>query len=165
MPVPAFSPAATVHALHAPWRHSEANTSSPPPPPGCLAMFGQGLRGSSVWHEQQSGLGRVPSSAALEPLNLGTQTLKAPPEGEVLQSPLLAQSFSCPALNPSLAGSPQANGASRGQMSEPAHKRCPARLGGGRLRRSLHVDVGDENGQFCVFPLRSQGSIASMYPT
>lgn len=160
-PLMAFAPAATAHA---PGRHNEASTSSPSPPPGYPAMPGQALRGSSVVFEQPSVLGRVPSSAALEPLILGTQTLRSPPEGEEVQ-PFLAQSLSCPTLYSSLEGSPQASGAARGQMSQPAHQRGLTRLGGNRLRRSLHLDWGDEAKQFCVLPLRSQGSMAAMHPS
>jgi len=155
LPPPAFAPAATAHA---PWRRGEASTSSPSPPPGYPAMPGQGLRGPPVGTEQVSVvLGRVPSGAALEPLHLATSTLRPSPEGEEVQ-PFLAQSLSSPHL------SPQASGPARGQMSEdPAHKRGLAR--GSRLRRSLHVDVGDENRQFCVIPLRSQASMANLLPS
>jgi len=160
----AFAPAATAHA---PWRHSEASTSSPSPPFGYPAMPGRALHRSSAGPEQPSVLGRVPSSAALEPLNLGTQTLRLLPQGEDVP-PFLAHSLSSPALNSPLAGSPQACGASRGQMSEPAHKRGLARLGGSRLQRlsrSLHVDLADETRRLCVIPFRSQGSMAAMYPS
>jgi len=163
-PLPAFAPAATAHAA---WRQSEARTSSPSPPLGYPAMPGQGMRGSSVGPGQSSVLGRVPSSVALEPLELGTQTLKPPPEGEEVP-PFLRQSLSCSALNSPLAGSPQACGAAGGQtleQQEPAHKRGLARLGGSRLQRSFHADLGDETRQFCVIPFRSQGSMAAMYPS